>query len=251
MTPPRTTADPEVAKLLQTALQEMGLYEGLIDGAWGPKSELAFQIHLNYERYAAVGALTVKLSPDQQADLAKFLKNWKATTSQTLYAAVAQATQIPPELVAALHWRECSGDFNAYLHNGDPMTNAGGENIPTVNEPAGILCHSWTTAAIDAINREATAKAQSGIEDWTSDLACMCIFAEYYNGEGYRERGVPDPYVLAGTSGYAAGKYVADGHYDPQAVDQQLGVLVMLKALGLGEVPHRVQPAAEPIAPAQ
>lgn len=48
---------------------------------------------------------------------------------------------------------------------------------------------------------------------------------------GYANKGLPSPYVWAGTSNYEKGKYVADGKFDPNYVDQQLGVAVMLRTL--------------------
>jgi lysozyme family protein len=232
----RTTEDAAFATMVQTFLQAEGLYEGAIDGAWGPVSDTAYQVYANYERYAGVDKLVTRLSADQQADLAKFLKNWKSD-NLARYRAVANAADVPIELVAALHWRESGGDFTCYLQNGDPMRDAAGNPIPTTSVPAGLLFTSWITAAINAIGREKTAREMSGIEEWATGpeaLPCLCIFAEYFNGEGYREMGVPDPYVLAGTSGYTAGKYTADGVYDPAAVDEQLGVLVLLRAISCG-----------------
>jgi lysozyme family protein len=227
----RTTDDPLLAQLAQSALAAQGLYEGAIDGAWGPKSDQAFVVAGNYRRYADLAKMTLTLSADQQADLAKFLKVWKDPLAQSRYQSVGHAADVPPALVAALHWRESGGDFTTYLHNGDPMKDAAGNPIPTVHVPRGILFNAWTTAATDAINREPAARAGSGIENWTASLPAMCIFAEYFNGEGYRERGVPDPYVLAGTSGYDRGKFTADGEYDPTAVDDQIGVLALLRAI--------------------
>jgi lysozyme family protein len=221
----RTTDDPNVARLVQAGLESEGLYEGELDGIYGPVTERAFQSYQRFERYADVGALLVQLTADQQADLAKFLKNWKAKTQR--YQAVALRADVPAELVAALHWRESGGDFSTYLCNGDPLGK------PTVHVPAGILFNDWNLAAIDALKRETDAKEWSGINEHTAALGAMCVYAEAFNGEGYAEQRppVPDPYVLAGTSGYTAGKYVADGVYDPDAVDGQLGVLAMLKAI--------------------
>jgi lysozyme family protein len=45
---------------------------------------------------------------------------------------------------------------------------------------------------------------------------------------GYAVRGRPSPYVWASTDQYTKGKYVADGHYDPNAVDHQLGCAALL-----------------------
>ena len=59
----------------------------------------------------------------------------------------------------------------------------------------------------------------------------MADFAERYNGLGYRNKGLPSPYVWAGTDKYTSGKYVADGVFDPNYVDQQLGVMLMIKSI--------------------
>jgi lysozyme family protein len=186
---------------------------------------------MNLDRYANVATLSLNLSDDQKSDLADFLRHYQTPANFSKYEAVARVAEIPVELIAALHWREASGDFNEYLCNGDPMTDKNGNAIPTTDVPAGLLFTSWITGAVDAIEREAAARLASGMTGETRDLPTMCLFAEFFNGEGYTKRGVPDPYVLAGTSGYIAGKYVADGVYNAHAVDEQLGVLVMLRAL--------------------
>ena len=54
---------------------------------------------------------------------------------------------------------------------------------------------------------------------------------ETYNGIGYAARGVPSPYLWAGTNQYRAGKYVRDGVYDPGKVDPQLGCAALIIAL--------------------
>jgi lysozyme family protein len=51
---------------------------------------------------------------------------------------------------------------------------------------------------------------------------------EEYNGLDYAACGRPSPYVWASTNQYTKGKYVADGHYDPNAVDHQLGCAALL-----------------------
>jgi len=51
---------------------------------------------------------------------------------------------------------------------------------------------------------------------------------EEYNGLGYAARGRPSPYIWASTNQYVKGKYIADGNYDPNAVDRQLGCAALL-----------------------
>ncbi len=162
--------------------------------------------------------IELNLSAQQQSDMEAFKSNYQKNKDK--YEKVAQATGMPPELIAAIHWREGSGDFTTYLHNGEKLGHT------TTLVPAGIYFEDWTEAAIDAINRE-----KSKVDTSSGSTESYLEFAEAYNGWGYRNRGVVSPYVYAGTTKYTGGKYVRDGVYDPNHVDQQLGVAAMLKAL--------------------
>lgn len=59
----------------------------------------------------------------------------------------------------------------------------------------------------------------------------MCVLFRRFVRIGYASRGRPSPYIWAGTDQYVSGKYVRDGVYDPNAVDQQLGCAGMLLAM--------------------
>jgi len=63
------------------------------------------------------------------------------------------------------------------------------------------------------------------------DIAEICYRFEGFNGFGYRTHGIHSPYLWAGCQHYKAGKYVADHHFDPSAVSQQLGSAVILKRM--------------------
>lgn len=149
---------------------------------------------------------TEKLSSRQQNELQQFKANWEKNKSR--YQTVSAKTGVPAELIAAIHWREASGSFNARLHDGGSLSGYS----------------SWEAAAIDALSGGYGNINMNDITTWYD-------FAERYNGLGYRNKGVSSPYVWAGTTNYTSGKYVADGVYDAGYVDQQLGVAVMLKAL--------------------
>lgn len=163
---------------------------------------------------------TEKMSARQQSELEQFKSNY--AQNQARYESVAQKTGIPPVLIAAIHWRESSGNFGTYLHNGDPLGS------PTVHVPAGKLFYDWESAAVDALNSH---RGNSTLTADSTDLDAMAEFAERYNGLGYRNKGLPSPYVWAGTDKYTSGKYVADGVFDPNYVDQQLGVMLMIKSI--------------------
>ena len=159
------------------------------------------------------------LSDRQANELELFKQNWEENKER--YQEVEDATGMPAELVAAIHWRESSGNFDTYLHNGQKL----GQTTTLV--PAGIYFEDWTEAAIDAVKNYGS--DLSSIDP--NDIQTYYDYAEHYNGMGYANKGLPSPYVWAGTSNYEKGKYVADGQFDPNYVDQQLGVAVMLQAL--------------------
>lgn len=177
-------------------------------------------------RYASPEVFKDTPTDAQSSDIRAFQTQWKERSGR--YMAVANTTGLTACLIAAIHWREASGDFKTYLHNGDPLEDANGNPVATVHEPAGILCHSWEEAAVDALTREKGAWAAS--KD-ASGLSAMCIFAECYNGLGYAERGCASPYVLAGTTGYVQGKFVGDGKFDAHAIDGQTGVLPLIRSI--------------------
>lgn len=161
---------------------------------------------------------TVTLSDKQKRDLEHIKQVYKANKDR--YDRVAAATGIPAELICAIHYKEGSNNFSTYLHNGDPLGKA------TVHVPKGIYFgkDQWEEAAIHALK----SKAKNGIGH---DFDSMLNFAERYNGLGYRNKGVTNPYLWAGTSNYTKGKFVRDHVYDPSAVCKRLGVAVIVKEL--------------------
>jgi len=166
----------------------------------------------------------VKLSSGLQSSMDKFKKVYAA--NQARYEAVSAQTGIPAPLIAALHFRESSGNFNTYLHNGDPLGR------PTTHWPTNIpVFTKWEDAAIHALKQKSSIKNDLGMTADTTDLASMATFAEYYNGLGYYNKGRVSPYVYSGTTAYKSGKYVADGVYSSTTVDAQLGVAAMVKAV--------------------
>jgi lysozyme family protein len=167
-----------------------------------------------------------KLTKDQEIELDVFTKRY--VLHKDRYEKVASKIDFPARLIAAIHWRESSGDFSTYLHQGDPLGK------PCIHEPrfpAVPIFDIWEEAAEHALNQKKFIKDSLAIIKETFDYDILCSFAERYNGMGYRLRGVHSPYVLAGTEGYVSGKFVSDGNYSPYAIDKQLGVLPMLRAL--------------------
>jgi lysozyme family protein len=171
-----------------------------------------------------------------KADLARFQRNWELNRAR--YEAVAAQTGVPAPLIAALHWRESTGNFNTYLHQGDPLGR------PATHVPRNIpVFHKWEDAAVHALNLKKNIRDDLSLTASTTDTAAMATYAEYYNGLGYHKRGKPSPYVYSGTDQYQRGKFVRDGVYDPNHRDRQLGVITMIESI-------RPPAPAAPAAPA-
>jgi lysozyme family protein len=147
------------------------------------------------------------------------------------YEAISKALKskghdIPWEFIAVTHQREASGDFSRYLGNGQPLS----KKTTIVPKGRGPFS-SFEEGAIDALLNAPPYAAKN--RDWT--IGGTLAKLEEYNGLGYASKGIPSPYVWAGTDQYVKGKYVADHVYDPEHVDTQLGCAGLLKFLGYGK----------------
>lgn len=170
--------------------------------------------------------MMVGLTQVQEITIQLFINNWEKNRHR--YEEVSQATNMPAELIAALHWRESTADFNTYLHQGDPLGK------PAVNIPTNIpVFYEWEEAAKHALNMEYHKNRQDDleIEQDTKNPNALATYAETFNGLGYFLRGKPSPYVYSGTDQYMSGKYVSDGRYNSNVVDQQIGVMPLLGAI--------------------
>lgn len=183
--------------------------------------------------------MMVGLSPVQENDMRLFLQNWEKNKHR--YEEVSAATDMPAEMIAAIHWRESSAHFNTYLHQGDPLGK------PAVNVPNNIpVFYEWEEAAIHALNMQYHKSRQDDLEinQDTRNPNALGTYAETYNGLGYFNRDTSSPYVYAGTDQYMSGKYVSDGRYNERTVDQQLGVMTMLGALDAIDTEQDMSPKA-------
>ena len=79
------------------------------------------------------------------------------------------------------------------------------------------------------MQRNSSAPHAAKWTDWTAGSAFALL--EEYNGLGYAARGRPSPYDWASTNQYVKGKFIADGHYDPNAIDHQLGCAALLSSM--------------------
>lgn len=177
------------------------------------------------------------LTAQQKKDLEQFVKNWDKNKER--YEAVAKKAGVPAKLIAALHWRESTGDFSTYLHQGDPLGKQ------AVNEPNDIpIFKTWEPAAEHALGQKSGIQKSYKIDENTTDEAALASYAERYNGLGYFNKGVASPYAMSGTDQYKSGKYVKDGPkgWRPNVKDGQLGVLAMLRAIDQSEAENAEKP---------
>lgn len=146
--------------------------------------------------------------------------------------------RIPWYYVGILHNMESDCDFSRHLHNGDSLKHR------TVRVPKGRPIaepihgfpegYTFEESALDIFTTFGYQLKQS----WT--VAEMLARFEVWNGMGYQRKGVCSPYLWSMTNHYTKGKYVADGHYDPNAVSNQVGAAALLKCI-LDRLVHEKQ----------
>lgn len=145
-----------------------------------------------------------------------------APSAKHRYQIVSQKTGVPWFVIAVIHERECSQSWSDSLAQGDPW-NRVSVHVPRGRGPF----TSWEAAAEDALVNCAPYAARH--KDW--NIGPMLTLLEEYNGLGYASRDLPSPYIWAGTNQYKSGKYIADGRFDPNVVDQQLGCAGLIIAM--------------------
>lgn len=117
--------------------------------------------------------------------------------------------------------RESGCNFSKSPAQGDPW------NRPSVHVPRGVSFKSFEDAAVWSYRHDGIAGAKY---PWSMTYACYAW--NLFNGFGPNDHGRVSGYVFAGTDQYdppagLGGKYVADGKWDPDTVDQQLGCLAL------------------------
>ena len=167
----------------------------------------------------------------------------RVVAARDRYDAVSRETAVPWYVIAVIHQMECGGKrdpFGCHLHNGDSLLRRT-VRVPRGRPADGKPPFSWETSAVDALRYQ-------GLHEWGDwSLAGTLYQLELYNGTGYRKRMVPTPYLWSGSQhdlnhdgrvdateaafGYVAGKYVADGRFDPKAVSEQVGSAVIIRRL--------------------
>jgi lysozyme family protein len=160
----------------------------------------------------------------------------KIRLSEQMYRSVGI---VPWQMVAVIHVREAGeqdiGRWKCVLHNGEKIIGTGQKTrlVPAGRGPF----YDWTNAAIDALRLQGFDK----YTDWTVGRVLWAL--EPFNGYGYRNKGLRSPYLWASTNHQQLGKYIADGVFDANVMDSQIGCAALLKYLEFGgtttqPVPH-------------
>jgi lysozyme family protein len=161
--------------------------------------------------------------------LATSIATWRPKyeeVSMTAAAAIPNGSHCPWYVIGLIHLMECSLSWSKHLHNGDPLTDRT-THVPAGRPRKGNPPFTWHQSAVDAIRM---LDFNNASYDWTS-IPFILQKLEGYNGLGYRSKGIYSPYLWAGTNHYTAGKYAADGKYDPKLVSKQIGVAPILSRL--------------------
>ena len=170
----------------------------------------------NAQRWSKAKSLRV-------ADCAAVAKRLVAAKGR--YQAVEMKCGVPWHAIAVIHEREASQAWNTQLGQGDPLSKVS-THVPKGRGPF----NTWEEGAYDALVNCAPYAGRN--RDWS--VGGTLTLLEQYNGLGYFNRGLPSPYIWAGTDQYAKGKYIRDGVFDPNVVDTQLGcagLLIAMRAL--------------------
>jgi lysozyme family protein len=184
-------------------------------------------IATNQKRWA-----NMKLDSARHAQFAKIAQDILAPSNWARYVKISQATGVPPQVIGVIHYREASLNFGAQLAQGDPLGEIS-RDVPSGRGP--FFNHPTDPPGQDAFFRGALdalidcAPRAAKWTDWSAGGACTLL--EEYNGLGYAMRGIASAYVWSGTDQYVKGKYVADGVFNPDAVDTQDGCAAILRCL--------------------
>ncbi len=148
----------------------------------------------------------------------------KIVANKARYREIEDKTGVPWKVIGCIHLRESDCNFNTHLHNGDPLT-ARTYHVPAGRPLRGRAPFKFEDSAIDALQMQGATK----IKEWTIEQTAF--FFEAYNGWGYRYRGIPSAYLWSGSNQYSSGKYIADGVFSATTVDEQLGVMCVIKVI--------------------
>jgi lysozyme family protein len=174
-----------------------------------------------------------KILPSRQAEVTAVAKRLCAAEAKTRYQAISAATGVPWFIIAVIHEREASQNFNCQLGQGDPLDQISrhvprgmGPYLNHPNDPPGQ--DAFYRCAVDVLKNSAPFAARW--TDWTAGGSLTLLIL--YNGTGYYfYHHEASPYDWGATDQEQRGKYIGDGKYSALAWDTQIGCAAMLKEM--------------------
>ena len=163
--------------------------------------------------------------PERQSTVDWYVSKLTSAKYRAAYEQLEDTVCVPWYFIGVIHALEASFNFDAHLHNGDPLSRR------TTHVPAGRPLtwqppSDWQSSAKDALEFEKFTEHT----DW--NLARMLYRIEAYNGFRSRElHNTNSPYLWSFSNHYTSGKFVADNQWSGSVVSQQCGAAVMIKAL--------------------
>lgn len=164
-----------------------------------------------------------QIVPNRELEVEKVAAALCAAKAKAIYQQIAQSTGVPWFIIAVIHQREASQNFNDSIAQGDPW-NRVSQHVPRGIGPF----TSFVAAAVFALTRCAPYAAKWS--DWSAGGSLTLLVL--YNGTGYEDyHDEPSPYDWGATNIEQEGKYVADGKWSATVWDTQLGCAAMLKGM--------------------
>lgn len=164
--------------------------------------------------------------PSEAMRQARLINSHRAT-----YEDVGEVVGAHWWVIGVLHLREAGesdvGRWLCVLHNGEKII---GTSRKTSLKPNGRgPFTSFKAAAIDAFEIERLTNRR----EWNEcPIEFLAYVSEKFNGFGYRDaHNMRSPYLWGGTNQQQRGKYVGDGDFDANEMDQQIGTMAVLRSL--------------------
>lgn len=179
----------------------------------GPSSKYYFMNRDKYVKVTSFKSGTARDPNEYKKNIFDFWSKYNDADRKAKYQSIADQTDLPIILIAAIHYREKGGNLNYSFRDG---SNLNGKDF-VADAVKTIKSGQWRDFQ-NAI----------GMGKGTRNLLAMLQFAELWNGTGCADFGRINPYLYAGTNIYSKGKYPYDGHWDPEWEDGQPGVLYLL-----------------------
>lgn len=175
------------------------------------------------EKYESLFSACV-VNPSRSAEINGIITHALLNKNRYLVVTSTLNSQMPWWFVAVIHSMECSLRFDRHLHNGDPLT-AKTVHVPADRPLIGQPPFTWEQSAIDALKM----KQLHLVSDWS--IPNILYLLEKYNGMGYQRRNINSPYLWSATNQYTKGKFIVDGHFDPDTVSKQCGAAAIIKTM--------------------